>query len=235
MPLKILAGWKFQRRNPASAPASAKHRTAISGWLTWVVRLMSPSVTAGDQRDAGGQAVEPVDPVDAVDHADDPEDREPDRERLAEPDDAVAERVVDHVDPDPERDRQERQPELASELPARAQVEQVVDAAERRGGRAAHEQRDEVARLRGSAASAPSRRRSLSRTNPPATIRNAAAMARPPARGIGRVLTRRAFGRSTIRRRSDDPPDERRQDEREERGGDEDGDDRPDAGRRPPR
>ena len=43
--MKIFAGWKFQRRNPSSAPASAKHSTAMSGWLTWVVRLMIPSVT----------------------------------------------------------------------------------------------------------------------------------------------------------------------------------------------
>ena len=43
----MIAGWKFQRRNPSSAPARAKHRTAISGCrATWVVRLMMPSVTA---------------------------------------------------------------------------------------------------------------------------------------------------------------------------------------------
>ena len=43
-----MAGWKFQRRNPSRAPARAKHRTAISGCpvVTWVVRLMMPSVTA---------------------------------------------------------------------------------------------------------------------------------------------------------------------------------------------
>ena len=31
VPVKIDAGWKFQRRNPASAPASAKHRIATKG------------------------------------------------------------------------------------------------------------------------------------------------------------------------------------------------------------
>ena len=31
VPVKMVAGWKFQRRNPRSAPASAKHMTAISG------------------------------------------------------------------------------------------------------------------------------------------------------------------------------------------------------------
>ena len=45
VPLKIFAGWKFQRRKPRSAPASAKHSTAMSGWLTCVVRLRIPSVT----------------------------------------------------------------------------------------------------------------------------------------------------------------------------------------------
>ena len=34
VPVKIEAGWKFQRRNPSSAPARAKQRTAISGWPT---------------------------------------------------------------------------------------------------------------------------------------------------------------------------------------------------------
>src|SRR5690348_12555891 len=44
--MKIDAGWKFQRRNPTSAPASAKHSTATYGWPTAVVSEMTPSVTA---------------------------------------------------------------------------------------------------------------------------------------------------------------------------------------------
>ena len=39
---------------------------------------------------------------------------------------------------------------------------------------------------------------SLRSTNGTATPRNAAAMAMPPARGMGRVLTRRSLGRSTM-------------------------------------
>src|SRR3954462_14797925 len=46
VPVKIDAGWKFQRRNPSRAPARAKHNTATSGWPTWVVRLITPNVTA---------------------------------------------------------------------------------------------------------------------------------------------------------------------------------------------
>ena len=59
----------------------------MNGWLTSVVRLISPSVTAAMKRDPRRQAVEPVDEVDAVDHPDDPEDREPDGERPVERDD----------------------------------------------------------------------------------------------------------------------------------------------------
>ena len=44
--MKIVAGWKFQRRNPSRAPASAKHSTAMNGWPTWVVRQISPRVSA---------------------------------------------------------------------------------------------------------------------------------------------------------------------------------------------
>ena len=44
--MKIDAGWKFQRRNPSSEPASAKHRTAMNGWFVAVVSEIRPSVTA---------------------------------------------------------------------------------------------------------------------------------------------------------------------------------------------
>ena len=44
---------------------------------------------------------------------------------------------------------------------------------------------------------------------------NAAATATPPPRGTGRVLTRRASGRSTASIADRDPPDQRRQEERE--------------------
>src|SRR3954447_1226810 len=45
VPAKIAAGWKFQRRKPSRAPASTKHRTAISGWPN-VSTLMIPIVAA---------------------------------------------------------------------------------------------------------------------------------------------------------------------------------------------
>ena len=109
-----------------------------------------PSVTEAIKRDPGREAVEPIDPVDRVDHPDDPEDREPDRERLAEADRRpVAERVVDDRDADPERDGDQGQPDLAGQLPARAQVEQVVDAAERGRRGTAEEQGQEVRGLEG--------------------------------------------------------------------------------------
>jgi hypothetical protein len=42
VPLKILAGKKFQRRNPRSARRARSTSTAISGWLTWVVQAQDP-------------------------------------------------------------------------------------------------------------------------------------------------------------------------------------------------
>ncbi len=48
---------------------------------------------------------------------------------------AAAERIRDEVDGDAERDGEDRERELAEELPAGAQVEQVVDRAEDRGKR----------------------------------------------------------------------------------------------------
>ena len=44
--MKIDAGWKFQRRNPSSDPARAKHRTPMNGWLVAVVIEIRPRVTA---------------------------------------------------------------------------------------------------------------------------------------------------------------------------------------------
>ena len=46
MPTKIDAGWKFQRRKPRSAPASAKQRIATYGAPEATVRLTTPSVSA---------------------------------------------------------------------------------------------------------------------------------------------------------------------------------------------
>ena len=40
------AGWKFQRRNPSSAPASAKHSTAMNGCETVTVSEIRPRVSA---------------------------------------------------------------------------------------------------------------------------------------------------------------------------------------------
>ena len=54
------------------------------------------------------------------------------------------ERVRDEVDAVAEDDREQGQPELAGELPARPQVQGVVDHAERRRERAAEQQADEL-------------------------------------------------------------------------------------------
>ena len=115
----------------------------MSGWLDLRRQADQPERHRRDERDAGRQAVEAVDPVDAVDHPDDPEDRErrprtgPAVKRIG----AAAERVGDEVDADPERDRAAGQRDLAEQLPARAQVEQVVDGAEPGRDRPAEEQR----------------------------------------------------------------------------------------------
>ena len=44
--MKIVAGWKFQRRNPSSDPASAKHSTPMNGWAMVAVSEIRPSVSA---------------------------------------------------------------------------------------------------------------------------------------------------------------------------------------------
>src|SRR5664279_1256668 len=46
VPAKIDAGWKFQRRKPARAPASAKQNIATYGSTGLAVRLMMPRVRA---------------------------------------------------------------------------------------------------------------------------------------------------------------------------------------------
>ena len=111
VPMKIDAGWKFQRRNPTSAPGEdeAEDRDERLAPRA-VVRLISAEGDRGDQRDARRQAVEAVDEVDAVDHADDPEDGERRRRR----------RLSNRIDPagpnglamklrcDPERDGDQR-------------------------------------------------------------------------------------------------------------------------------
>ena len=103
-----------------------------------------PQRHGGDERDPRRQAVETVDEVDAVDHPDDPEDREARGEPVRERDDVAAERVRDERDADPEGDREDAEDDLAGELPARPEVEEVVDRAERRGRRPADQQRGQL-------------------------------------------------------------------------------------------
>ena len=103
----------------------------MSGWLTCVVRLRIPSVTAAMSATPVRQPVEPVDPVDAVDHPDDPEHREADREDRRERQRPAGERVVDEVDADAERDRAPSgQEHLTEELPAGSQVKRSSSDAE---------------------------------------------------------------------------------------------------------
>ena len=73
----------------------------------------------------------------------------PTRKRAVQPDDAAAERVVDELDEDAHADREERQPELTDELPPGAQVEVVVEDAERGRQGAAEEQGDDARRIDG--------------------------------------------------------------------------------------
>ena len=117
-----------------------------------------PERDRGDEHDARRQAVEPVDEVDAVDHPDDPEDRER-RRRPARRGGSTPgpNGFDDELDRDPAaRPRAAARPSCAGELPARPQVEVVVEDAERGRQRAADEQRDEARRCR----SSPGRRRS---------------------------------------------------------------------------
>ena len=85
--MKTRAGWKFQGRKPASAPARTAHRSATIGCVRAdpSVSEMMPERHRGDERDARRQAVEPVDEVDAVDHAHDPEDGDQDGRRRERP------------------------------------------------------------------------------------------------------------------------------------------------------
>ena len=63
----------------------------------------------------------------------------------AERDDVAAERVRDERDVDPEGDREDAEADLAGELPAGAEVEEVVDRAERGRRGAADQQRGQLA------------------------------------------------------------------------------------------
>ena len=93
----------------------------------------------------------------------------------------------------------ERDGELAEELPAGTDLEDVVeepDRAPRSRRRSAARRAPAAWTLAGMKTEAMARR-STRMTATIATVRNAAATARPPPRGIGRRLTRRASGRST--------------------------------------
>ena len=104
-----------------------------------------PERDGGDEGDPGREAVEPVDEIDAVDHPDDPEDRERDRDCALEPDHRPAEGVRDEPDVDPEDHRDQAEADLTGQLPACAEIEQVIEGADRRGQGAAQQERRELA------------------------------------------------------------------------------------------
>ena len=122
---------------------------------------------------------------------------------VGERDDAAAERVRDERRcVIPRATAKHAEPELAGELPARPEVEEVVDRAERRGRGPADQQGDQLARERRAQRllerNGRSQPRSCVAMKASATAMNAVATAIPPPRGIGTMLTRRASGRSTI-------------------------------------
>ena len=200
--MKIDAGWKFQRRNPSSAPASAKHRTATNGWPTATVSEITPSVTAAisptpDERPSRPSIQLMLLIMPRIQNtlkatADVRTERD-----VAEVEHPASERVRDEVDADADRDGGERQKQLAEALPARPELEVVVRGAD--DGR----QR----RRRRAAPASPARR-----SNPASAIRPATVQERHDdrhgherrrrSRGLpraapGATLTRRRSGRST--------------------------------------
>ena len=93
--------------------------------------------------------------------------------------------------------------ELADELPARAQVEQVVDGADDAAASRAADSRSASSSAMVRSGTGPARRASLSSDEAARRRRGTRPPPRcPPPRGIGDVLTRRASGRSTMSKRS---------------------------------
>jgi len=85
----------------------------------------------GDRRDPGRQSIEPVDEVERDVHPHDPEDGECDRDDPGDLDQPIAERIVHEVDAQPGSDDDGRDDEETEELPARAELEHVVDETQR--------------------------------------------------------------------------------------------------------
>ena len=141
--MKIVAGWKFQRRNPSSDPARAKHRTATYGWPTATVSEMTPSVTAAisptpDDRPSSPSIQLMLLIMPRIQNT--VSSPRPPRRRRG----ARAPRVADEVDADADRHRRQGKGELAEALPARPQLVVVVGRAEEGRNRAAREQRREL-------------------------------------------------------------------------------------------
>ena len=102
-----------------------------------------------------------------------------------------------------------------SELPAGAQVEAVVEGAERGRGRAAEEQRGERRTGRSANGTATRSMRVVDQQeDAPRRRRKAAATASPPPRGIGTTVDPPRIRPVDDPVAEGDPPDERREDER---------------------
>ena len=117
----------------------------MSGWLTSLVRLMSPSVTAAMKAIPDDSPSRPSMKLMLLIIPTIQKTVKRDRERPSNRIRPAAERVRDELDVDPEGDREQPEAELADELPARAEVEEVVEGADRRGQRAAQQEGRELA------------------------------------------------------------------------------------------
>ena len=126
----IVAGWKLYRRKPMVAPATTAATAAVSGVAER--RREDREGHRRDRAEAGGQAVHPVDEVHDVGDRDDPEDGDRIR-RWAQVVDADERQrhVVDRDVPARERDGDGGDRDLAGELGAGRDRDDVVDGAER--------------------------------------------------------------------------------------------------------
>ena len=88
----------------------------------------------GQRRDRGdtcGKAVETIDEVERVIHPDDPEHRERDGNGKRKLDETIGERVIHEIDVDAGDHDHRRDDDLSEKLPASAELEQIVEQADR--------------------------------------------------------------------------------------------------------
>ena len=122
-PRNSRAGCRLNGRNPASAPARTSAAPAMIGWPT---RANTTAMHSdGDQRQAGGEAVETVDDVERVRHANQPHHRQryrPDTEL-----DLDVEEMHDAAKSDAARHGDQGSGDVNQELATRAHAAHVVE------------------------------------------------------------------------------------------------------------